>query len=389
MHPIYLLAPPEVPASPPLPWSISSLTVFRKCPRRWWLLNSSYSNTHNGRYPVPYGSAALRGRLVHDAVEAYARNLRAAGTEASEDSFSPRLHIRRSLKTVIGSADENPRTDPRRLSVSIDDCVRDFYDLVESQDFDRRGGPARQPVARQNNRSHSPPSEAAELWLEVEDPAIGGRIDRVVGYGIIDFKTGEPSDDHAEQLKFYAVLWWLKFGFPPHTLGLRYTGGIQPLEMPVPSELELETIAESLRVELAEANHSLSCLPVPARPSSTNCVRCPVRQLCDEYWTSPETLPLRSSQTPATAKRTVSYFDVKILELPPGWLRDGHLVGLARAEVLGDVRLFVERDKCPVEDPVKLTQARLLSAMIVTGADGIEVRATASCEAFWDTIPAV
>ena len=387
MEPIYILRPPEVPAGPPRRWSISSLASFRVCPRRWWLLNSRYPNTPDGSYPVPYGAATLRGRLVHSAVEAFVKSQRSAAGESTTLPFSPRRYLKRALRGAFDKADENPRTDPRRLSVSIDDCVKDFYDLVESQEFDRRAAIATSPDALRLSSSEFPPSEAAELWIEVDDPPLGGRIDRVINYGLVDFKTGDPADDHAEQMVFYAVLWWLKYGVAPRAMRLLYTGEVKSVDVPVPSSTELRTIQERLREEVNQANLSLNAGLARARPSVNNCGRCPVRQLCDEYWEAPETVPLRHPRSPVTKGDGPSYCDVKIVELPSPWARDGHLFGTAVSDVLGKVYLFVEREQCPVESSRQPIEARLLSAKIHSGLVGFEVRPTHSSEVFWELPP--
>src|SRR5262249_3995569 len=132
--------------------------------------------------------------------------------------------------------------------------------------------------------SHQSPTEAEELWLDVEDPPLGGRIDRAHEGCLIDFKTGEPNDAHAEQIIFYALLWWLRFGEAPKRLQLFYPHNGASKEIPVPTDAALETLAESYRQEVCDANAALRSRIVQARPAVTTCESCPVRQLCDEYW---------------------------------------------------------------------------------------------------------
>jgi hypothetical protein len=199
---------------------------------------------------------------------------------------------------------------------------------------------------------------------------------------LIDFKTGEPSDSHAEQLVFYATLWWLKYGVLPRSLELRYTGGVDPVDVPVPSDTNLNSFAEKLRIELSEAS-ALLVAPVPAKPSSTNCSRCPVRQLCDEYWVSPETVGLRSPRPSASPNAGPSFCDVRILEFPAHWPGTGHVTGAAQADGLGEVHLFVDREKCPDNVLTRPTEARLLSAMVHTGSSRPEVKTSAASEVFW------
>lgn len=170
----------------------------------------------------------------------------------------------------------------------------------------------------------------------------------------------------------------------PTRSALLYTGEVKSVDVPVPSSTELRTIQERLREEVNQANLSLNAGLARARPSVNNCGRCPVRQLCDEYWEAPETVPLHHPRSPVTKGDGPSYCDVKIVELPSPWARDGHLFGTAVSDVLGKVYLFVEREQCPVESSRQPIEARLLSAKIHSGLVGFEVRPTHSSEVFWE-----
>jgi hypothetical protein len=69
LHQLYVLRPPDEPPTVPSHWSWSSLSEWRDCPRRWWLLRAKYSFASNGRYPIRISADSLRGQIVHDALE--------------------------------------------------------------------------------------------------------------------------------------------------------------------------------------------------------------------------------------------------------------------------------------------------------------------------------
>ena len=128
MHPLYLLESPSEPAAPPPRWSWSALTVWRECPRRWWLLNSRYVRLGGRRYPTPASQAALRGDLVHAALEEWWRLRRTA--RAQPVRFDAYSFIKQRFHALLEElASLNPRANRDRLAAgfSLDRCMADFY----------------------------------------------------------------------------------------------------------------------------------------------------------------------------------------------------------------------------------------------------------------------
>jgi hypothetical protein len=226
MHPLYLLNSPSGPAAPPPRWSWSALTVWRECPRRWWLLNSRYAGLGDRHYPTPVSQAALRGDLVHAALEEWWRLRRTGGVQPVR--FDAYGFIKQRFHLLLTEwAAHNPRMDRDRLAAgfSLDRCTADFYAIVRQ--MPAIPSTAVGPVAWEKPPAVvGPPAFAEEYPLEVENPPLQGRIDQVRHGVLVDFKTGDPEVEHAKkherQLGFYAVLWWLRFGQPPAGLELRY-----------------------------------------------------------------------------------------------------------------------------------------------------------------------
>ena len=133
-----------------------------------------------------------------------------------------------------------------------------------------------------------------EVWLESPRMGWRGRADLIVvhedGVEIIDFKTGQVSDSHRDQLAVYAVLWRDDVSKNPRkmavkSLTLRYPAADS--DVPVPSQDECSAIADALRERSLAARAAVASVPPPALPASDKCLRCDVRQLCDVYWGEP------------------------------------------------------------------------------------------------------
>jgi PD-(D/E)XK nuclease superfamily len=337
------------------------------------------SNTPGDSYPVSYGAAAIQGRLVHEALE----ESRKGGYEDGDGtSFNARRFIKRRLRELLaGDIAANPRLDPGRLQTtfSLDECLARFYALVGSGESPI--GHSSFTYARIGPSSH-PPEEAEELWVEVEEPPVVGRIDRVRRGVISDFKTGEANpEEHEAQLRFYALLWWLRFRQVPAGLELLYPGETRRIDPPSPNALEEE--ANHLRAEIGAIVDVLNKPPPPARPSLEGCQYCPVRQLCPEYWTSPITKALRCPEAIDTVEGASLFRDSLLSEFPNGWSTGRSLTGKATIAGIGKIEVSLESRFCPGVGEVLPTQGRLLNVLLVYRNAAWTLRSVASSEAFW------
>jgi hypothetical protein len=381
MHPLYVLQPPIGPPEPPERWSYSDLAQWEKCPRRWWLLRACYPAWPGGEmrlgYPEKYGPAALRGRLVHAALEAYRNSLRGQTSEP----FQARAFLKQWLRAwQTKERENNPRIDIEalRARLSLDECMAEFRALASHVPVATgKGGSAQGAKTAGQPR---PPKDAAEYWLGVDNPPLKGRIDRVRQGRLIDFKTGAIEEEHREQLRFYALLWWLKFGEAPAGLAILYTDVSRADEVPVPSPAEMTQLAQDYRQEVQKLQAVLKSPPVPAHPSAETCTACPVRQLCEDYWSAPATKTLRAPE--GDEDGAVSYCDIQLTRLPTRRL-SGPLVGEAEAVGLGTVSILIERGKCPPLGNGPPLAAFLLGARVEKSAGRWEVRVSLSGEVFW------
>ena len=377
MDPLYWLKQPSEPANAPRRWSYSSLAIWRTCPRRWWLLNSRYENVCGSAYPTVFGATAIQGRLVHAALEAEKKSGHSATPGAL---FQPRRFLKQALRDFLDDeAPRNPRLDRGRLesAVSLDDCLAKFFALSDGP------MPPATTLLAMDNRNTGPPREAQEYWLEVDDPPLAGRIDKIKNHVIIDLKTGEEDlEGHGEQLRLYAVLWWLRFGNLPTGLEVRYPNRTHVFA--IPSEADLSQTAQNFNAELKAISLALAEPPPPARPAVETCSFCPVRQLCPEYWQASVTRPLRTApekdQSPALGP---PMRDVELTHLPDHWKPGGSLNGIAEAAEIGPARVNLPRTLCPEEGAQPVSGVRLLQVILLSHEDGTEIRRTIATEAYW------
>lgn len=372
---------PSEGASSPRRWSYSSLSVWRACPRQWWLMNSRYDNVPDGRYPLPLGVAAVEGRIVHAGIEALL-NFRREGKEAT---FNARQFAKRYLQDLLrDEISRNPRVDAGRIGalVSLDSCLARFFALA--RDLPPASG-SLSPIVSDRYNESVPPSYAAEVWIEVDDPPVAARIDNVIDGTITDFKTGEPDPDrHRDQLRLYALLWWLRFRMRPRRLVLRY--GEQTHEIEVPSDATLSEMAEGLRSELQAIGQTLVSPPPAARPAVDTCRYCPVRQLCADYWNSEHTAVLRTAQNLAAGvtSNATPFRDIRLSQLPPHWRCGQPLAGVAEADGIGPVTINIGSRFSPGQNEPLPSGGRLLNVLLLHENNGAFVKFTSASEVFWE-----
>jgi hypothetical protein len=329
-------------------------------------------------YPEKYGPAALRGRLVHAALEAYGRSL----PDAVSSPFDARAFLKQWLrKWQTQERNSNPRIDIEalRARLSLDEGMAEFRALashVPGSVARDCAGPGVKSPARLR-----PPPDAPEYSLAVDDPPLKGRIDRVKDGRVIDFKTGSFDEEHGDQLRFYALLWWLKFGEPPAGLELLYTDTSTATVVPVPSPEEMKHLAHHYREQVHNLRTALAAPPVPARPSAETCATCPVRQLCPEYWTAAVTETLRSPNQ--DTNDVLAYRDVHLTRVPRLPV-SGPLTGDAEATGFGAVAVLIPRGKCPPSSGGLPLAAYLLGARVERTASGWRIGLPLAGEIFWE-----
>ncbi len=352
---------------------------WRQCPRRWWLLRSRYRNVSLQTYPTVYGVAVLQGKLVHAALEAFRKH---RGGSGLHEQFDARRFIKRRLQELLdGEVGENPRLDRGRLQAafSIDVCLARFFALAGSESV---AGPSPTNAQTRDGVGVGPPVNAEELWVETDEPPLSGRIDQVRWGVIVDYKTGEAHPaEHEAQLVFYASLWWARYGRPPEGLELHYPTEVRQVVVPSLDMLAREIVR--LRAEFAEAEEMLDRPPPVARPGLEICQYCPVRQLCDEFWVSPATVPLRRPDAKDAEEGATVFRDIRLTELPPDWIPGRPFTGTAHMEGIGPVEVVVDNRYLPTSGDELAAEVRLLQVLLRYRDSAWTVRTVASSEAFW------
>jgi hypothetical protein len=387
-HGFYDLAEPvEGPASPGS-WSYSTLSEWRACPRRWWLTRAQYSG-FRGRYPRRVYAATVEGQMVHDALEKFIEHIEAQIAQGITDYMTLRrtFPVRRVMaerrKLIEAELVGNPRIDLQALrpKISIDKCVDAFrrVSATMQSSFDPSSF-----GERQEGTSGKPaPQPGAEVTIKTIDPPLGGRIDWLSGREIIDFKTGERDEKHADQLRFYALLLWLQTGRTPDALTLIYTDPVERVSVPVPSESELQLMRETLASEITSIEKEIGSSTISTRPSEEVCRWCPAKAHCDDYWSSPSTRHLRLGELAGDPNRAEGDFFIADLEVNGLPSPDGGdlIMGEAYCPSLGTVQVELGRSWRSIGSAPE--QARVLGAYVRRTDQAWMVSLGLSSEVFW------
>ena len=292
----YELQAPTAWADPPSTWSSSSITEVEACPRRWQLLRSRWGEF--GRFPVRSHPAAIEGQIVHEALERLTRACGQRGNPAfGSAEFSAALTdadffpgFARAVAEWQQRLTTHPRPGPAfRLRASGEElanrAVRTFREQykpdgsVPSQAGERANETrAELKVLLKQKRALS------EVKLTHPTLPFVGILDRVQwtgqGMEVVDFKTGQPSDKHREQLLRYALLLWRETGDAPFRVSAQYLDGVE--SWPI-TKGALEDVEADLVKKLPGLTDALSVRPAESKPG-TGCHTCAVRARCAAGW---------------------------------------------------------------------------------------------------------
>jgi len=132
-----------------------------------------------------------------------------------------------------------------------------------------------------------------EIELRDDELRLMGRADvitvRETGCTITDYKTGEPSEGHADQLRLYGLLWSRDRRVNPSRIpiaGLVVSYATHDHSIDVPSVADLAGLAREVTSRIATTEKQLALRPPPTMPKPEFCRFCDVRHLCDDYWTT-------------------------------------------------------------------------------------------------------
>lgn len=297
-------------AGQPERWSFSALTQAERCPAQFALSRGNYPTVWSGRgYPPRPGLAALRGLVVHSAIErivsamsaARVRDpVSAAAVATLRELGGISLVVDEAIDHTIGKLESNPRMRGarailrRRLRQDVSILRTDVQRMVGSTTLiEPMTNTAAVPSEAGRHDVQRPRSlgigNYPEQHLRHHELRIDGTADLLLidegSVVITDFKTGVPKPDHVDQVLVYAVLWQGdrdRNDSSPRTISLRiaYVGQVEEIE---PTPEELLRAEDDLANRITLADRSLSQDP-EARVGAETCRTCSVRHLCDDYW---------------------------------------------------------------------------------------------------------
>ena len=160
----------------------------------------------------------------------------------------------------------------------------------------RQGDPRPAEVSASRGTRHGgfrrqlEPGSYPEAPLQADALRVAGRVDLLTvsidHAEIIDNKTGAEDPRHAEQLRFYALLWDQDTASNPSGLPLSRLLASYPARdvvYPAPDASELSALARSTADRVAKADLELAENP-PRAVTGEHCRTCGVRSICHDYW---------------------------------------------------------------------------------------------------------
>lgn len=292
---------------PPDWLSFSSFREAEECPRRWALRRASFPGvwSESGYPEIPY-VASLIGDIVHAALEEIVRALSASGcsTATSPEAVAVLKQLggytailTRALDERVARVSQKPRVAHR-----VDSLQRELRQRLPEMRQRTQATLSRMNLLPQGPRRESAGdtgataiSDGSYPELELRSSSLGwaGRADLVTVAGeevhILDYKTGAPADHHADQLRIYALIWSRRDDVDPsrqYVTRLTLSYATHDVEVPPPSPTELDQLEADLLKRSAKAKAELDSVEPVARPAAERCEYCPVRHLCDAYWST-------------------------------------------------------------------------------------------------------
>jgi hypothetical protein len=255
--------------SEPLWLGKSNLSDLGRCPGLFEAVKAGE------RGPFAFSARFAAGRMAHKAVE-----LDVAGREDRD----PHTLVEQAAERLV--EDEAFRTyweglEPLRRDETLMDAAKTL-ELFRST----------MPPLRRMRRELAP---SAEWHVRTEllggSLVLSGQLDLVLGAAApaepmratrlaIDLKTGKAWPEHAEDMRFYALLLALRFGIPPYRVATLYLDSGEWQAEDVDARV-LERAADRVVEAIRAVSASKAGRPVPLRPGPY-CTWCPRAATCPQ-----------------------------------------------------------------------------------------------------------
>lgn len=320
-------------AAPPLQWpavpdwsSFWWLIEVETCPRRVALRTASYPDLWDRPgYPPKPTVAAILGQIVHTAVGSIATILGSRGVASVRDPHAISILrelggfsqiISRAVDDVVDRLANNPRLySPDRLRSEVLRRLPWMREKVQAL-LSRMVLPTRtqeHSEAPRDSKQALGTGLHFEILLKSSVLQWKGVADLIEissnKIAIADFKTGEPSRYHTDQIRTYALLWARDLDSNPQgslatDLVLSYPDG--SVTTPAPSKTELLAIESDLQRRTAFAKSAMRAQQPSAHVAPEHCSQCDVRHLCSEYW-------IPSSRKCLVVENRIDFDDIELL----------------------------------------------------------------------------
>lgn len=247
----------------------------------------------------------MSGRVAHLALERISQAIREADTPTSAGA-AIQLRALGGISRVLAECasaeisrlDDNPRSRDRALVLEseLDRRIPELRLVVQSALNRALTGVAASPTPNRygvSGRGALGFGYHSEVEMTPNGMAWVGYADAIRltedACEIIDYKTGEPSPSHDDQVRLYALLWARDSVVNPTSrlatrLVLVYPGAVR--EVDAPTLADLEVLEHEMRERAAAAEAELLRSPPRANVTPDGCRFCDVKQLCQDYWTS-------------------------------------------------------------------------------------------------------
>ena len=205
---------------------------------------------------------------------------------------------------------------------------------------------------------------------------------------IFDYKTGDPRPEDEQQIKYYALLYWLETATLPKGLILCYNKTNYKITVPI--EFELKIIQSDLKRILDDLSSSISMgKPLKPKPSESNCSLCDVRQLCDTYWNMEDgSVRLRKVHNNFEHEPKSQDFlaDIRVESIPETWSTGSGMFHKYHSNDLNmEIHLRLRASLCPSVGNLRPSAGLILSAQCRISEDRktCTVSAHKNTEVFW------
>lgn len=209
--------------------------------------------------------------------------------------------LSKALDAVLKLEDDNPRfvrpkaAIVKSLRMQMPRMRESIQQLLASRawkllDAVNKGTSLTLPI---HSEGRYPLPQGSHLEVDLVDRSMmwRGRADLVTitsgGCSVVDWKTGEESEDHHRQMEVYALLWDGDSELNPSRLpteSLKLSYGGNTVEVAVPHGEQLIELKRIICEGTEKVRAELELDPVPARPSADNCRFCQVKLICNDCW---------------------------------------------------------------------------------------------------------